>query len=96
MFEIAGTKFYTLDEIPEPDTSYMLPWSLELLYEIEPDLKKIADKAAPRRFYSRITAYEQAKDAAWELVGWGARDPRLRNSGAWDCFFCHVLLRLRL
>lgn len=99
MEEIAGIKFYTLAEIPEADTSYMQPWNLEMLYEIEPTLKEIAARAAAnkrRRFYARIEAYEQAKNSAWALVGWGARDPRLRSSGAWDCFFNYVLRILRL
>lgn len=99
MEEIAGIKFYTLAEIPEADTSYMLPWRLEMLYEIEPTLKEIAARAAAnkrRRFHARIKTYEQAKRAAWKFVGWGARDPRLRSSGAWDCFFNRVLRDLRL
>ena len=41
-------------------------------------------------------AYEAAKKAAWKLVGWYARDPRLRNSGAWDCYSRYILGKLKI
>lgn len=86
-------------EIPEKDTSYMIPWRLDMLYEIEPKLRKIADGLGlhkRKRFYNRIAVYERVKNDVWELVGWGARDPRLRSSGAWNCYFNFVLRELRL
>ena len=86
-------------EIPEPDTSYFLPWSLGMLYGVEPDLEGIARKASRQKrrgFFRRLDAYVGAKHEAEKLVGWFARDPRLRSSGAWDCFFNHVLEELKL
>lgn len=99
MEEIAGIKLYEWSEVPEPDITYMLPWRLDMLYEIEPKLRKIADGLGlhkRKRFYNRIAVYERVKNDVWELVGWGARDPRLRSSGAWDCYFNFVLRELRL
>lgn len=94
-----STLFARASDIPETDTSYMLPWSLEMLYEIEPDLMDIAKEAVSqkrRRFYAKHEAYNEAKNAANELLGWGARDPRLRSSGAWDCFFRYILNELNI
>ena len=88
-----------LADIPEPDTSYMLPWRRCMLYEVEPKLKDIENRTISwkrRNFSERLDAYTAAKDEAWELVGWYARDPRLRSSEAWDCFFRHILDELRL
>lgn len=31
-----------LSEFPEIDTSYFLPWSLDMLYQVEPALKQTA------------------------------------------------------
>ena len=87
-------------DVPEPDTSYMLPWSLEMLYEIEPRLKELADEAVSykrkRNYQVKRDAYIKARNASWELVGWGARDPRLRNSGAYDCFTHYILDELKI
>lgn len=99
--ELGGMKVYTLDEIPEPDTSYFLPWTLDMLYQVEPELKEIAARTlAPkpkrRKFDAKIDAYNAAKDDAWKLVGWYARDPRLRSQGAWDCYFDYILDELRI
>ena len=66
---------------------------------IEPNLKTVADNAflhKRRGFLRRIDAYERAKDSAWELVGWDAKNPRLRTSAAWNCFFDYILKGLRL
>lgn len=89
----------TADEIPPPDTSHFLPWALDMLYQVEPGLKEIAARAVDqkrRRVYARYDAYTAAKDAAWELVGWYARDPRLRSSDAWNCFFDYILNQLNI
>lgn len=86
-------------DIPKPDTSYFLPWSLGMLYCVEPGLEQIARKVARQKrrgFYRRLDAYVAAKHEAEKLVGWFARDPRLRSSGAWDCFFDYVLKELRI
>lgn len=86
-------------DIPEPDTSHFLPWTLDKLYGIDPELKAIADRAIAqkrRRFYARVRAYAAAKEAAWKLVGWRARDPRLRSHEAWDCYFEYILDQLRI
>ena len=73
--------------------------TLAEILAIEPNLKIVADNTLlhrRRRFSGRIDAYERAKDVAWELVGWDAKDPRLRTSAAWDCFFDYILEGLRL
>lgn len=74
-------------------------WSLDKLYQVEPELKKIAAWAATqrrRRVRVRYAAYEAAKKAAWRLLGWSARDPRLRSSEAWDCFFRYIVDQLNI
>ena len=92
--------FIRASDIPTPDTSYMLPWSLEMLYEIEPKLKELADRAISckrkRSYQVKRSAYVKARNASWELVGWGARDPRLRSSEAYDCFIRHILDELNI
>lgn len=91
--------FITADKLPEPDTSHFLPWTLDMLCQVEPELKEIAAQTVAqkrRRFYARHDAYEAAKNAAWMLLGWYARDPRLRSSGAWDCYFDYILDQLNI
>lgn len=91
--------FITAAELPEPDTSYFKPWTLDMLYQVEPELEAIAARTVAqkrRRFYARHDAYEAAKNAAWELLGWYARDPRLRSGEAWDCYFNYILDELRI
>lgn len=73
--------------------------TLAEILTIEPNLKIVAANTFLHRrrgFSRRIDAYERAKDSAWELVGWGANDPRLQTSSAWDCFFDYILEGLRL
>ena len=31
-----------------------------------------------------------------KLVGWYARDPRLRSQGVWDCLFRYILDKLNI
>lgn len=91
--------FVRLSDIPAPDESYMLPWTLDMIYEIEPKLREIADAAVAqkrRRFYDRVDAYTEAKGKSCELIGWYSRDPRLRVAEAWDCFFNYILNELQL
>ena len=82
-----------------PDKSYFLPWNVDMLYQVEPGLKEIANKALAykgQKFEKRLNAYTNAKEEAERLVGWGARDPRLRSEGAWDCFFNYVWDQLNI
>lgn len=92
--------FKPLSEIPEMDTSYFQPWTLEMLYTVEPKLATIAAKAVAQRrrrqYQARRDAYVKAKQEAWELIGWYARDPRLRSQGAWDCLFRYILDELNI
>lgn len=86
-------------DIPNPDTSYLLPWTLDMLYQVEPELKEVAVRTVDqkrRRFCARIAAYEAAKKDAWRLLGWAARDHRLRSAAAWDCFFRYILDQLKI
>ena len=86
-------------DLPKPDTGYFKPWSLEMLYQVEPELEAIAARTVAqkrRRIRNRLDAYTEAKDAADMLLGWGARDPRLRSSKAWDCFFDYILDQLNI
>ena len=100
MYEINGIRVCTAAEIPEADTSYMLPWSLKMLYEIEPKLKDLVDYAISfkrkRNYQVKRDAYVKARNDSWELVGWGARDPRLRSSEAYDCFIHYILDELNI
>lgn len=41
--------FKPLSEIPEMDTSYFKPWTLGMLYEVEPELVAIAAKTVWKR-----------------------------------------------
>ena len=94
-----GLTVMVASEIPEPDTSYFIPWRLDMLYQIEPGLEEIAERTVAnkrRRFSAKLDAYTKAKDDAWELVGWYARDPRLRSSNAWDCLFRYILDQLNI
>ena len=49
---------------------------LDEILALEPNLETVAADAflhKRRRFSIRIDAYERAKGAAWELVGWDAK-----------------------
>lgn len=41
--------FKPLSEIPEMDTSYFKPWTLGMLYEVEPELEAIATRAVAQK-----------------------------------------------
>ena len=92
--------FKPLSEFPEMDTSYFKPWTLEMIYQVEPELKAIAARAVAQRwrrqYQARQNAYVTAKHEAWQFVGWYARDPRLRCSAAWDCLFRYILDELNI
>lgn len=86
-------------DIPDPDTSYLLPWTLDMLCRVEPELKEVAAAAIAQKrlnLYARIDAYEAAKKDAWRLLGWAARDPWLRSSEARDCFFRYILDQMNI
>lgn len=86
-------------DIPKPDTSYFLPWTLDILYQVELELKEVAAAAVAQKrlnLYAKIAAYKAAKKSAYGLLGWSARDPRLRSSEAWDCFFRYILDQLNI
>lgn len=60
--------FTTLDEIPEPDTSYFRPWALGMLYEVEPELKEIFRTVCLSKgkcLRARLEAYGTAKRTVW-------------------------------
>lgn len=87
------------NSISESDTDNSRKWTLGMLYAVEPGLEAIARRTAAqkrRRVEQRHFAYAAAKKAAWKLVGWSARDPRLRSSGAWDCYFQYIVKELRI
>lgn len=86
-------------ELPEPVTSYFLPWSMEMIYEIEPELKSIVQYAIAqkhRHIAARYSAYSAAKLNSNKLIGWGARDPRLRSSEAYDAYLGYILGELKI
>lgn len=84
---------------PTANRSYFLDWSLDMIYEIEPSLKDIAAQAtaySTADFYKKLDIYTQTKNKVYKLIGWGARDPRLRQTDAWDCYFNYIVEGLRL
>lgn len=88
-----------LSEFEEDDNRHFIPWRRGMLYQLEPDLKRIAQAAVRQKwqpFRVRLNAYIRAKQQADQLLGWNARDPRLRSSGAWDCLFRYILNELDL
>lgn len=75
------------------------PWRLPMVYEVEPSLQQIAEWAATqrgRRYFARQETYEKVKTDVEKLVGWSARDPRLRCSEAWDIYMRHVAKVLKI
>ena len=73
--------------------------NLSELFEEEPNLKTIADKARSQRrnsYRRRIWTYEDIKGEAAGLVGWGARNPLLQTEDAWILFIRHVSKELRV
>ncbi len=78
----------------EDCTNHSTAWNLEMLYRLEPQLREIEARA--KQDSDPLLAYEQAKREASRLVGYYATNPHLRSSGAWDCFFRHLLEELDL
>jgi hypothetical protein len=68
---------------------------LRKIYSIEPELEIIAVTSMWAHrcdFDEGITrAYLEAKEKAESLVGFRARDLRLRSAEAYDCYFDYVL-----
>ena len=58
-------------DIQRLDTSYFIPWRLDMLYEIEPELENVAKRATwrkHRQFANKLEAYSIAKHEADFLV----------------------------
>jgi len=84
------------DENPR---SFLRPWDIHMIFGTEPKLAIIAVDAATVKWLwkkARIAAFETAMDKAGKLIGEDARDPRLRDRAAWDCFHDYILDHLRL
>lgn len=75
------------------------PWTLNMIYQVEPSLKEFSEnalKSKRRNFQKRLNAYIELKCKSGLLIGWDARDPRLRSSDAWDFFFDYIIDELNL
>lgn len=73
--------------------------NLSEIFGAEPNLKTISNRARLQRrssYRRRILAYENIKDEAAGLVGWGARNPLLQTDDAWISFIRHVARELRV
>lgn len=69
-------------------------WQLWMIFEVEPQLKYLGEKALGRFKRDpdrRGKAYRWAKPYFLPLVGWSARDPRLRSQEAYDCYTDWIL-----
>lgn len=91
------TELICASDIPADDHSYFIPWSLAMVYAVEPSLETIRRRAfdqALLKSHKRGTskrngiqeAFVEAKNSAIKLIGWYARDPRLRSQAAWDFY----------
>lgn len=70
--------------IPQPAT---VPAKWDAMVEAEPRLARVVCRARRfRRMRHRWTRYEEFKREAGFLVGWFARDKRLRTSAHWEVF----------
>ena len=99
MMEFSEIQFVSLSEIQVEGTKHFKPWTRKMLYEVEPDLERIALEAVSSKdesFPIKLEAYIKAKRTAFDLVGWNAADPRLRSKGAWDCLFDYILSELNI
>jgi len=73
--------------------------NLEYLYRNEPMLKNVMNEALSKRrsnLGQRYAAYGNAKEAAFRLVGYGARNENLRNHRAWERFVISLAEGLNL
>lgn len=99
MMEFSWNQDCYLSGIKPEGTKHFKPWTLKMLFDVEPDLQNIAQDAVSLKNESssmKLEAYIKAKHAAFNLVGWNAADPRLRNKGAWDCLFDYILSELNI
>lgn len=88
-FEETTIGLIDITDIPGEDTSYFTPWNIGMLYEVEPGIRLIIEDCKNERrkeFCYKCKIYSKAKMDSYKLVGWMARDPRLRSTGAYDCF----------
>ena len=65
-----------------------MDYTVDLLFSVEPQLKDVVDTA---EFIAETTgdkdvAYVTAKRSSDRLVGFGAKNPELRNEGAYHDF----------
>lgn len=63
---------YRASDLPKPDNSHFLPCSLDMLYQVEPELKEIAARVAAHKrhwFYDWLDVYTAMKKEAEKLVG---------------------------
>lgn len=68
--------------------------NIEMIYQVEPSLEKIIKMCRENRekpWYERLDIYSKVKEDTYKLCGWGARDPRLKNCEAYDCFIDEVI-----
>lgn len=73
--------------------------NLDYLYREEPGLKTVMDKALTQsrgNIRRRYDAYDNAKQSAWALVGYGARNENLRNHRAYETFIIALAEGLNL
>lgn len=87
------------EKILEPDTSHFLPWNIEMIYQVEPSLAEVVLKCRKNAITKdryEYDVYSEVKEETCDLVGWNARDPRLRSTGAYDCFIHEVIDALEI
>ena len=74
-------------------------WDISIIFSTEPRLACIAVDAASMKWLwkkARIAAFNTAMEKADRLIGEDARDPRLRDNAAWECFYNYILDHMRL
>ena len=95
---------FIFDDLPDkehnkPTHREAKAWDIHMIFGTEPGLAVIAVDAAVSKWFwrkARMAAFETAMDRADKLIGEDARDPRLRDNAAWDCFHNYILDHLRL
>ena len=83
----------------EMDESHFKPFTLDMIYQCEPELKTIMQGLKGKKHQNenaRRQIYSNIKKQIDKLIGDNAADPRLRSSEAWDCYTDTVLHELAL
>lgn len=86
-----------VSSVPPQDHSHFIPWSLAMIYAVEPSLETIRRRAFDqallgthkRRAVKKNAvnnAFVEARNSSDKLIGWNARDPRLRSSEAYEFY----------